>query len=64
MSRVLEDYRGYEIVTGSPEYGKQFAYAWRVSDESSFQFCASVEECKAEIDAIEDGWHFHDNKGV
>lgn len=50
MSRVLEVYRGYEIVTGSPEYGKQFAYAWRINDESSFQFTASVDEAKAEID--------------
>lgn len=50
MSRFLENYRGYEIVTGSPEYGKQFAFAWRVDDESSMQFVASADEAKAEID--------------
>lgn len=57
MSRVLEIYRGYEIVSGSPEYGKQFAYAWRLTDESSFQFNETIEACKSEIDDLlyEDG---------
>lgn len=52
MSKLIEIYRGYEILSASPEYGKQFAYAWRTSDESSLQFCSSVDECKEEIDIL------------
>jgi hypothetical protein len=50
FNKIVSTYRGYEIVTGCPENGKQFRYAWRVDDESQLHFCSTIRECMNEID--------------
>jgi hypothetical protein len=46
----VSTYHGYEVVTGEPQYGSQFRYAWRVDDESQLHFCPTIVECMNEID--------------
>lgn len=47
-----EEYRGYVIAQGEPQYGKQFAYRFGLidSDDGKQWFEATPEECKRAID--------------
>lgn len=47
-----EEYRGYTIRQGEPQYGRGFAYQFTLTDTDDGRtwFCSSPEECKEEID--------------